>query len=139
MGEEDSHEGNMLYDMKSDTVFILDSSHIFDKEIHKPAEQLLKENVGNLDVKRFFAANVDMYRMIGLEKKPNLAEELIYAAKVIGEKLRKKDIKQIMSDIPDQWKELVGEELIDTYEEILSYRMSQVERIAQAIIVEGGL
>ncbi len=139
VGEADSHEGNMLYDMKTDTVFILDSSHIFDKEIHKPAELLLQEYAGKLDVEKFYNANIDMYRMIGLEKKTDLAEELLYTARNFRKNLTNHDIKKIMADIPDNWKKMVGEEIIDVYEEILSYRINHVERIAQAIIVEGEL
>lgn len=130
---KDRHEGNILIDLKSNSFYVIDHSHVFKNQSlwdHIAFDQGMKEN--DYTDKEIVQYNEDTYKPIWQIKTfdKNLART---QADIFKSILTPTLIDDIINQIPEEWKDYASEKDLKALAEYLNYRINNLQEIVTTI------
>lgn len=132
----DRHEGNLLVDMNNMTLFVIDNSHIFTKDLRCTIESLEEELKDEVIFSTYILeTNKIIYDSLCNEL--GFSEDrIIEEATLFKSKISQDALQAIKDNIPITWIESVGENKINKIFEILNKKVSYISEIGEMIIKE---
>lgn len=102
---DDRHEGNLLIDLKTSLMYIIDHSHVF-KDKHTWTSTSIKENIKNNDFKdtNIYIENYDAVYRPFLMEKIITEDALKKASDKIKNAINDKILDDIFNEVPYEWK-----------------------------------
>lgn len=130
----DRHTGNILLDINSSKIYVIDFSHIITRRFPSDFDEirnLTKENV--IVSSDLYYNNLDVYDMLGLS---NDHSTLLSVATEIKSILTGSLLNRILELIPQQWIEMVTPQRVDLIIKMIEKRVLNIEKIAELINAE---